>query len=30
MNKHLIGAFAALFVNAAAWAQGAMPLMELT
>jgi hypothetical protein len=30
MNKHLIGALAALFVNAAAWAQGAMPLMELT
>ncbi len=30
MNKYLIGALAALFVNAAAWAQGAMPLMELT
>ena len=30
MNKHLIGALAALFVNAAAWAQGAMPVMELT
>ena len=30
MNKHLIGALAALFVNAAAWAQGAMPLLELT
>ena len=30
MNKHLIGALAALFVNAAAWAQGAMPLMELS
>lgn len=30
MNKLLIGALAALFVNAAAWAQGAMPLMELT
>ena len=30
MNKYLIGALAALFVNAAAWAQGAMPLMELS
>ncbi len=30
MNKHLIGALAALFVNAAAWAQGAMPLLELS
>ncbi|TXH04848.1 MAG: DUF192 domain-containing protein [Rhodocyclaceae bacterium] len=30
MNKYIIGALAALFVNAAAWAQGAMPLMELT
>lgn len=30
MNKHLIGALAALFVNGAAWAQSAMPLMELT
>jgi uncharacterized membrane protein (UPF0127 family) len=30
MNKHLIGALAALFVNAAAWAQGAMPVMELS
>lgn len=29
MNKHLIGALAALFVNAA-WAQGAMPVMELS
>ena len=30
MNKHLIGALAALFVNTTVWAQGAMPLMELT
>lgn len=30
MNKHLIGALAALFVNTAAWAQGAMPLLELS
>jgi len=30
MNKPLIGALAALFVNVAAWAQGAMPLMELS
>lgn len=30
MNRHLIGALAGLLVGAAAWAQGAMPLMELT
>jgi uncharacterized membrane protein (UPF0127 family) len=30
MNKQLIGGLAALFLNAAAWAQGAMPVMELT
>jgi uncharacterized membrane protein (UPF0127 family) len=30
MNKQFIGGLAALFLNAAAWAQGAMPVMELS